>query len=523
MTVAWRSVAWVVALVGGLVAEAAGGLLRDPSHWIPDLVVGMAFVTAGSLSSDKTRGGAPALLVLTGLAWFAGTILPFAIYFHRGVLVHAILAFPGWRPRGARAWGVVAGYASTVLPLGGSDAWTIVLGVALLAVAWVDAARASGRARVQATVTLQAIAALLAVLFASSVLRIIIPRGDGVYPALLLYEAGLVAIALLFVLRLRSPAGTAVADLVVELGGDVAGTLRERIASRLGDPSLELGYWSGDGYVTADGLRLDFRQLDGDRSATHVSLDGGPFAVFVHDRAVLNDSASIDAVTRATRLSTSNVQLRARVATAVANIEASSQRLVRAADAERDRLAMRLAGGPERTLARVASGLADVRLAAGSDGAAHLARSRAHIETAVRDLHEVGRGLRPRELEAGSLQEVLAELASRAPLPVVVDARVEGLPAAVRAAVYYLCAEALSNVSKHAHATRALVRLRTDGGRLSVEIEDDGRGGADTTQGTGLAGMRDRLEAIGGELSVTSPPHGGTRLVAGIPLDDEAR
>jgi signal transduction histidine kinase len=369
---------------------------------------------------------------------------------------------------------------------------------------------------------LQATSALVAVLFGSTLLRTIVPRGDGVYPALLLYEAGLVAIAVFLALRLRSPAGTAVADLVVELGGDVAGTLRDRLATLLSDPSLELGYWTGDGYVTPDGLRVHVPQPGADRSSTLVSLDGGPFAVIVHDRAVLDDPVSVEAVTRATRLSTSNVKLRGRVATAVADIEASSRRLILAADAERDRLAMRLAGGPEQTLAGVATGLADVRLEPGSDQARHLAQSRVHIETAVRDLHEVGRGLRPRELEAGSFKEVLRALASRTPLPVEIEAHFEELPAEVRMAVYYLCAEALSNVSKHAEAERAHVRVRKDGHRLTVEIEDDGVGGADMTRGTGLAGMRDRLEAIGGSLTVASPPNGGTRLVADIPLGGEA-
>jgi signal transduction histidine kinase len=90
-------------------------------------------------------------------------------------------------------------------------------------------------------------------------------------------------------------------------------------------------------------------------------------------------------------------------------------------------------------------------------------------------------------------------------------------PAPVEAAAYFVCAEALTNVAKYADATRVTVEARRDGGRLTVTITDDGAGGADPERGSGLRGLADRVEALGGRLSVESPPGAGTRLVAELP------
>ncbi|HEY7523305.1 MAG TPA: ATP-binding protein [Candidatus Limnocylindrales bacterium] len=507
-----------------MAAEAVGLGLRDPSHWLPDLIVGMALITVGLLRLDRPPGGTALLLVVAGGAWLLGTALPAAIYLHRGLLAHATLTFPGWRPNRYSAAGVAAAYASSiVLPLAGSETWTVALSAALVASAWANQVRARGRARVERRVALQATAAFAVILVVSVVIRATIPRGEGVYPALLLYEVGLVAIATYLFAALRSPTGSSVADLVVELGSDSGGSLRARLSSLLGDPSLEIGYWTGDGYVGLQGERIEVPPPGGDRSTTPVSLEERPFAVIVHDRAVLRDRASIEAVTRATRLSSSNVQLRTRVAAAVADIEASSRRLLLATEAERDRLAVRLASGPERTLTTLARSLAAGSRDTRTQREEHLERSRSHVEAALRELRQVARGLRPGEVDAERLIELLEGLATRSPVTVQLDVRVGQVPAEIRATVYYLCAEALTNVAKHAASTSARILVRSDGPKLLVEIADDGRGGADERHGTGLAGMRDRLAAIGGTLAVTSPPNGGTRLVASIPLGDEAR
>ena len=113
----------------------------------------------------------------------------------------------------------------------------------------------------------------------------------------------------------------------------------------------------------------------------------------------------------------------------------------------------------------------------------------------------------------------MTALANRAPLPVEIDdVPDKRLPEPIEAAAYYLIAEAITNVAKHAHASHVAVSVRRDNGRVLVQVADDGVGGADPDAGSGLHGLTDRVEALHGHLRVDSPPGGGTRLEARIPV-----
>jgi signal transduction histidine kinase len=141
------------------------------------------------------------------------------------------------------------------------------------------------------------------------------------------------------------------------------------------------------------------------------------------------------------------------------------------------------------------------------------------LEQALAELRELARGLHPAVLADRGLAPALETLAARAPLPVVV----EGVPKVrlgepVEAAVYFVVAESLTNAVKHAGASELQVRMVTAGGELRVEISDDGRGGADPGAGTGLRGLADRVEALGGRLALDSPPGEGTVVCAALPL-----
>jgi len=135
------------------------------------------------------------------------------------------------------------------------------------------------------------------------------------------------------------------------------------------------------------------------------------------------------------------------------------------------------------------------------------------------ELRELASGLHPRELSAGGLPVALASLAERSPLPVGVTAPPERFPAEIEAALYFVCSEALANVAKYASASSVQVGVTAGGGRVRIEIEDDGVGGADPARGSGLRGLADRIEALDGSFEVASPPGSGTRLTAELPLD----
>jgi signal transduction histidine kinase len=141
------------------------------------------------------------------------------------------------------------------------------------------------------------------------------------------------------------------------------------------------------------------------------------------------------------------------------------------------------------------------------------------LEAALAELRELARGIHPAVLSERGLDAALEALASRAPLPVVLDAQVrERLPEAVELAAYFVVAEALTNVAKYANASRATVRALRDNGRLVVEVSDDGVGGADPSAGSGLRGLADRVAALDGALELRSAGGGGTVVRADIPV-----
>ncbi|HEY7618957.1 MAG TPA: histidine kinase [Solirubrobacteraceae bacterium] len=211
-----------------------------------------------------------------------------------------------------------------------------------------------------------------------------------------------------------------------------------------------------------------------------------------------------------------DAELRARLQ----DLRASRTRLVQAGDTERRRLERDLHDGAQARLVGVALLLAHARrrLAGDSDLAATLDRATDELKTSLAELRELARGIHPAVLTDQGLERAVAALAARVPVPVTLDAEGgERLPAAVEIAAYYVVSEALQNVAKYAQATQAGVAIRRVDGRVIVDVTDDGIGGADAGQGSGLAGLADRLGALDGTLAVDSPPGRGTRLHAEIP------
>jgi signal transduction histidine kinase len=144
-----------------------------------------------------------------------------------------------------------------------------------------------------------------------------------------------------------------------------------------------------------------------------------------------------------------------------------------------------------------------------------------HAEQATAELRELAHGILPAALTQGGLRAGVDTLASRMPVPVEIDVSVGRLPAAVEATAYFVVAEALTNVAKHARAGHAEVTARLEDGTLAVQVRDDGIGGAAPGQGSGLVGLGDRIEALGGTLQLTSPAGRGTTLLVEIPLDGQ--
>jgi PAS domain S-box-containing protein len=214
-------------------------------------------------------------------------------------------------------------------------------------------------------------------------------------------------------------------------------------------------------------------------------------------------------------------------AQAIANAEAREQlaasraRIVEAGDAERRRLERNLHDGAQQRLVATSLTLRLAERRVDADPAAArelMAQARGELEQALEELRELARGLHPAILTERGLRAALDVLADRAPVPVeVVGAPGDRLPERVEAAAYYVVSEALTNVAKYARASAVRVEVEQPDGRLVVTVSDDGVGGADTGRGTGLRGLADRVEALGGRLEVASPAGGGTTLRASLP------
>jgi signal transduction histidine kinase len=313
-------------------------------------------------------------------------------------------------------------------------------------------------------------------------------------------------------------------DFFVELHG-LAGPegLRDALARALRDPSVELVYWleEFDCYADLDGRPVEPAVGEG-RAATPIDREGARVALLTHDDSLRDEPGLLAAVTAAAGIALENARLQAELRARLDELRGSRARILDAGQKERQRLERNLHDGAQQRLVALSLELGRLEGAtAESPGlATRLAEARSEIAASLEELRDIARGLHPAIVSGHGLEVALEQLAARGPLPVELAVAVEGrLPEAVEMAAYYLVSEALANAGKHAAASTVSVEVRRLGGELVVEVVDDGVGGADTTRGSGLRGLADRIETVGGRLRVWSPAGGGTRLRAEIPCE----
>ena len=550
-----------------------------PGAWIaPTLFIGWSFIGIGlyawSRGPDNRVG---MLMAATGFAWliagFGVSDLPLAftvgqllgsLYF--AVAIHLLLAFPDGRLK-SRAERVIVRVAYLLTTVALFPAWLFLDSQADLDCSnCPDNVLMVERSKTAVQV-ISAVVNVVAVVLIFATLLVLVARwrraGPGQRRLLVPVYAGGVALMLVLsltvvlqvsgfdtvvtevawigamlpfglvpylflwtLIRARMIQRGAVGSLIARLNEvPASGQLRDALADALGDPSLEVLYWipEDERFVDGNGHGHELPRPGEGRAVTTVERDGRPVAAILHDPLLLDRRAgNVDAIGAAASLALENERLDAELRCKLEELRDSRERMLEIGLEERRRLERDLHDGAQQRLVSMALELRLARAKLESDPAAAatlLAEASDELDSALGELRELARGIHPAVLSDRGLDTALETLAHRAPLPVDVgELPGERLPEAVELAAYFVVAEALTNVAKYAEASRATVRVERANGRLLVAVADDGVGGADPDQGTGLRGLADRIGVLEGRLVVDSPPGEGTTVTARIPV-----
>jgi signal transduction histidine kinase len=545
-----------------------------PAHALAIVAIGVAFVSAGAITySDKYPNRFGLLLVATGFVLLARQFryshhaFLFTTFFALGdlgytMVAHSALAYPTGKLRDRLERGaVIAGYVSVLVfpllilffypgvgglhELDGTPRRNLLLLSANRHVAL--------RIQDVFAITFDGVLALLFIALMIRRLALATPRGRRILAPLALAAAALslravyesiytfgqlppsnmlfwwqvlafiaLPIALVDGLLRARLAHASVGDLMLELEGRPPEELGRPLARALRDQSLEIAFWlpNRNGYVDSAGRPVQVPPPDG-RAVTTIENDGEPVAALIHDRSLLDNPTLLDAAAAAARVSLENARLHAEMRAQLEQVRESRARIVTAADEERRRIERDIHDGAQQRLVALGLQLRTAQRRLGPNADPQVTKlvdaTVDELQAAVDELRELARGVHPAILTEDGLGAALESLAARTPFPIQLDTFDERLPAPVEAAAYFVASEALANVAKHAAASKACVTARRLNGRVEIVVEDDGVGGAHPEQGSGLRGLADRVEALGGELRIERPAGGGTRIVGEIP------
>jgi signal transduction histidine kinase len=334
---------------------------------------------------------------------------------------------------------------------------------------------------------------------------------------------GLAPAAFLLGLFRARLARSSLGDLLVELRTQPApADLRGALARALRDPSLTLAFWLPEfsSYADLDGRAVELPASERERAVTHIKRNGVRIAAMVHDPSLRDEPELLDAVAAGAGMALENAQLQAELRARLEELRGSRARIMEAGLKERQRLERNLHDGAQQRLIALSLELSLLEEEMEDDPVAsgRLVQARREIASSLAELREVALGLHPAVVSGHGLEVALEQLAAHAAVPVRLRVAIgTRLPEELEVAAYYLVSESLANVGKYAQASTATVEVTRRATDVVVEITDDGIGGADEARGSGLRGLADRVEALGGRLRVWSPVGGGTRVRAEIP------
>jgi signal transduction histidine kinase len=503
-------------------------------YMVPYILTSMANPVAFTIG-NATQGIYGAALAHLGLAWPTGRLRS---RFERGVVIADYAYNIAFNLAGTMFWnpafsGCNAGCPGNVLLIGDGSrpAWNamntaggivglVFTGIVLVLIVqhWRSARGWSRRAMVPLVWISFAIAAegVLTGTLLNLPLSGLVSFGLG--PLVLLAGPALFVASTVRARTAGGALGTAIVDLEP---GASPGRLRDALSRALGDSTLQLAFRQpgGTGYLDTSGQAVEVARPDPGRAVLPVPDSGE--AVLVYDQGLELEPQLVRLTASAAGMALEHARLQAEVQAQLERVRASRARIVEAGDTARRRLERDLHDGAQQRLVTLSLALGMARSqAVGIDPGLESLLESASKEAAeaLAELRELARGIHPAVLTETGLAGAIQALVERSPVAATVtEVPQERFPPAIEAAAYFVVCEALANVAKHSRADGAEVTIQTVGGRLVVQVSDDGVGGARPETGSGLRGLADRVAAAGGVLRVESPPGSGTRLEADLP------
>jgi signal transduction histidine kinase len=535
-------------------------------------IVGLEFVAAGLIAWWRRPGnGTGALLGLCGLSLLLGALATsqstflevvglFLFDLPLGVTLHLLLAFPSGRVRARLSSQlVIAGYVMSIAPNAIAMMWStdptipqvvhasensdvvaaarwtenvlgslvIAITIGILAIR-VHRAKPPSRRSLSIVYGFAGAAFVLLVLVTTVVSPLLDLTAERLFELQIIPVAG-IPIGFVAGLLWGGFAPTRELDnLVAWIGAKRTDqpTLRQALRDTIGDPSLELLFWlpDGDRYVSANGVPASLPTPNSGRAAVDViTATSGKIAAISYDASLVGDPELVRSAGRVVALQLEGDRLTADLLASREALRESRSRIVESADRERRRIARDLHDGLQNRLVLLALRAGQVANGIGetSPHSSQVVTLRDDLEATIADLRRLVHGVLPdlliqRGLPA-AVEELLDQTIIRSRLDVTNCER--RLAPQVETAGYFVVAEALANVTKHAEARTVVVTLERVENKLRISVVDDGRGGASLASGTGLRGLADRVEALGGSLRIDSVTGSGTDLVAEIPCE----
>ncbi len=322
----------------------------------------------------------------------------------------------------------------------------------------------------------------------------------------------------------------AVANLVNDLSRGVTPSRLESVLRRtVEDPDLRVYFWSRQlgHYVDARGVRATVpvhsaqpgpRDRPRQMAVPVLSSGEDPLALVLTRHPSAGPPDLMASAIAASAIALENVQLQVEVQAQLTAVQAAQVRVTEAAAAERHQMERNLHDGAQQRLLAVKMTLAAAEAAKTTEAMGQLvSRARDQVGEALVELRDLARGLHPPLLSQAGLAAAVSAMTESLPLTFTVDLPSQRFPIATELTAYFVLSEGLANVVRHAKASRVWIAGRCDGDRLVITLRDDGCGGADRSAGTGLAGLTDRVNAIGGTLAIDSPTGRGTTITVGVP------